>query len=208
MPVPSRAQGCKDEFGEPVAGGGGGQGAGCAECVYAVVGEFLRPDIGADACGGGRVFDEVLEEVSKLLFGFSYVFGLVGEGGEFEGAATRGAWTAMGVVGWYVLVPMALGSWVTGLVMSPGSRWGLFRHYWVVFSFVLTTLATVILIAHMPDVSSVADAVATANPGDLDQYGGDLFHSVLALVLLLLIQVLNLYKPTGMDPVRVAQSPT
>ncbi len=85
----------------------------------------------------------------------------------------------------------------TGLVMSLGSRWGLFRHYWVVFSFVLTTLATVILIAHMPDVSSVADAVATANPDDLDQYGGDLFHAVLALVLLLLIQVLNLYKPTG-----------
>ena len=112
----------------------------------------------------------------------------------------RGAWAGMEIVGWYVLVPMALGSWLTGLVMSLASRWGLFRHYWVVFSFVLTTLATVTLVVHMPDVSSVTDAVATANPGDLDQYGGDLFHAVLALVLLLVIQVLNLYKPTGMTP--------
>ena len=124
--------------------------------------------------------------------------GVAATNGDAE--TTRSAWTAMEIVGWYVLVPMALGSWATGLVMSLGSRWGLFRHYWVVFSFVLTTLATVVLIAHMPDVSSVADAVATANPSDLDQYGGDLFHAVLALVLLLLIQVLNLYKPTGMTP--------
>lgn len=124
--------------------------------------------------------------------------GVAATNGDAE--TTRSAWTAMEIVGWYVLVPMALGSWVTGLVMSLGSRWGLFRHYWVVFSFVLTTLATVVLIAHMPDVSSVADAVATAKPSDLDQYGGDLFHAVLALVLLLLIQVLNLYKPNGMTP--------
>lgn len=110
----------------------------------------------------------------------------------------RSAWPAMEIIGWYVLVPMAIGSWLTGLIMSLGSRWGLFRHYWVLFAFVLTTLATVILIAHMPDVSSVADAVQTADVNDLDQYGGDLFHAVLALVLLLVIQVLNLYKPTGM----------
>jgi hypothetical protein len=112
----------------------------------------------------------------------------------------RSAWPGMAIIGWYVLVPMALGSWATGLVMALGSRWGLFRHYWVVFSFVLTTVATVTLIAHMPDVSSVADDVRSARPDDLDQYGGDLFHAVLALVLLLAIQVLNLYKPTGVTP--------
>jgi uncharacterized membrane protein required for colicin V production len=58
----------------------------------------------------------------------------------------------------------------------------------------------------MPAVSSVADAVQTAGANDLDQYGGDLFHAVLALVLLLLIQVLNLYKPPGMTPLWVAQA--
>jgi len=115
-------------------------------------------------------------------------------------ATVRSAWVAMELIGWYVLVPLALGSWLTGLVMSLGTRWGLFRYYWVLFAFVLTTLATTVLLMHMPDVSSVADAVQIADPGDLDRYGGDLFHAVLALVLLLLIQVLNLYKPPGMTP--------
>ena len=110
----------------------------------------------------------------------------------------RAAWTAMEIIGWYVLVPLALGSWATGVVMSLGTRWGLFRYYWVLFAFVLTTVATVVLILHMPDVSSVANAVRTADPAELDQYGGDLFHAVLALILLLVIQVLNLYKPPGM----------
>ena len=89
--------------------------------------------------------------------------------------------------------------WAPGL---PGwsCRWGLFRYYWVLFAFVLTTLATVILIPHMPDVSAVAAAVQWANPEDLDRYVGDLFHALLALALLLVIQVLNLYEPPGMTP--------
>lgn len=115
-----------------------------------------------------------------------------------DSGTVRAAWTAMEIVGWYVLVPLALGSWGTGLVMALGSRWGLFRHYWVLFSFVLTTIATVILVLHMPDVSAIADAVQTANDSDLGGYGGDLFHAVLGLVVLVVIQVLNVYKPPGM----------
>ena len=89
----------------------------------------------------------------------------------------RAAWTAMEIIGWSVLVPLAIGSWATGVVMSLGTRWGLFRYYWVLFAFVLTTLASVILIVHMPDVSAVAAAVRAADPGELSQYGGDLFHA-------------------------------
>lgn len=112
----------------------------------------------------------------------------------------RASWTAMEIIGWYVLVPLSIGCWLTGLVMALGSRWGLLRHYWVLFSFVLTTLAVVVLIMHMPDVSSVADVVKGSSAEDLRQYGGDLFHAVLALMLLLAIQVLNLYKPAGVTP--------
>ena len=107
-------------------------------------------------------------------------------------------WLAMETVGWFVLVPMALGSWATGLLMSLGTRWGLFRHYWVLFAFVLTTLATAILIVHMPDVSSIQRAVASSATEDLAQYGGDLFHATMGLLLLLVIQVLNIYKPPGL----------
>lgn len=110
----------------------------------------------------------------------------------------RGAWIAMELTGWYVIVPLALASLLTGLVMALGSKWGLFRYYWVLFAFVLTIFATVVLLLHMPTVSSQADVARTASGATLDGLGGDLFHPGFGLVVLLGIQVLNIYKPPGM----------
>ena len=112
----------------------------------------------------------------------------------------RSAWTAMELTGWYVIVPLALASLATGLVMALGTNWGLFRHYWVVFSLVLTLFAVVVLLLHMPSVSSLADVAQEAEGHDLARLGGDLFHSGLGLVVLLVILVLNVYKPRGMTP--------
>ena len=110
----------------------------------------------------------------------------------------RAAWTAMELIGWFAIVPLALVSLLTGLVMSLGTNWGLFQHYWTLISFVLTTLATIVLLLHMPDVSLLVDAVQEADGTRLDEFGGDLFHSGLGLVVLLVIQVLNVYKPRGL----------
>jgi hypothetical protein len=115
-----------------------------------------------------------------------------------DAQTVRGAWIAMELTGWYVIVPLALGSMLTGLVMALGTKWGLFRYYWVLFAFVLTTLATVVLLLHMPTVSSQVQVVRDAKGTSLDELGGDLFHSVLGLVVLLVIQVVNVYKPPGM----------
>ncbi len=110
----------------------------------------------------------------------------------------RAAWTAMELTGWYVIVPLALASLSTGLVMALGTKWGLFRHYWVLISFGLTVFATVVLLLHMPTVSSTADAAQHAEGASLEALGGDLLHPAIGLVVLLVIQVLNLYKPAGM----------
>jgi hypothetical protein len=115
-----------------------------------------------------------------------------------DARTVRAAWIAMELTGWYVIVPLALASLLTGLVMALGTKWGLFRHYWVLFSFVLTILATVVLILHMPDVSVLADAAQEAEGASLDGLGGDLLHPGLGLVVLLVIQILNVYKPRGM----------
>jgi hypothetical protein len=112
----------------------------------------------------------------------------------------RGAWIAMELTGWNAIVPLALTSMVTGVVMALGTRWGLFRHYWVVFSLLLTIVATVVLLLHMPTVSSMADVAREADGATLQALGGDLFHPSLGLVVLLVIQVLNVYKPQGMTP--------
>ncbi len=110
----------------------------------------------------------------------------------------RAAWIAMELTGWYVIVPLAVASLLTGLVMALGTRSGLFRHYWVLFSLVLTAVATAVLLLHMPTVSSMADVAREAEGARLHDLGGDLAHPAIGLVVLLVIQVLNVYKPRGM----------
>lgn len=104
----------------------------------------------------------------------------------------------MELTGWFVIVPLALGSLLTGRVLALGTRWGLFRYYWAMAGFLLTTGATVVLVLHMPTVSAQADRARTASGEALFALGGDLFHAGLGLLVLLAIQVLNVYQPPGM----------
>lgn len=117
-----------------------------------------------------------------------------------EPSTIRAAWTAMEIVGWFVIVPLAVSSLLTGLLMALGTKWGLFRHYWVLFSFVLTSIATAILLLHMPTVTASADVARDADAETLEALGGDLLHPAIGLIVLLVVQVLNLYKPEGLTP--------
>ena len=112
----------------------------------------------------------------------------------------RTAWIAMELIGWWVIVPLALASLASGLVISLGTSWGLFRHYWVLISLGLTALATGVLIVHMPSVSTTARIAREGEGGQLTQVGGDLPHAVGGLVVLLVITALNVYKPQGLTP--------
>ncbi len=112
----------------------------------------------------------------------------------------RAAWIGMDLTGWWVIVPLAITALLTGFVMSLGTHWGLFRHYWVLFSLALTTLCTVVLVLHMPTVSAVAKLAQTLEGADLRALGGDLFHPAVGLLVLLAITVLNVYKPAGLTP--------
>ena len=58
----------------------------------------------------------------------------------------------------------------------------------------LSVLAAVVLLLHMPTVSVLA---AVARVGRL---GGDLVHAGGGLLALLVITVLNVYKPQGLTP--------
>jgi hypothetical protein len=112
----------------------------------------------------------------------------------------RAAWTAMDLTGWWVIVPLAIAALLTGLVMSLGTRWGLFRHYWVLISLGLTLVCTLVLLVHMPTVNTMAAFAQTADDAELRALGGDLVHPGIGLLLLLLITGLNVYKPSGLTP--------
>lgn len=114
----------------------------------------------------------------------------------------RAAYLAMELIAWYVIVPLALATLLTGLVMSLGTRWGLFRHYWVLISFLLTVFAVVVLLVETQTISQLATVAAdpTTSSGDLRELPGTLLHSGLGLLVLLVILVLNVYKPRGLTP--------
>jgi hypothetical protein len=113
----------------------------------------------------------------------------------------RGAYVAMKAITWAVIVPLCVASFLTGLIESLATPWGLFRHYWVLAKLVLTMLATVVLIVHTQPIGLLAHAASRA------AFNGDDFHSVrvqllvdaaAALFVLLVATVLAIYKPKGM----------
>ncbi len=116
-----------------------------------------------------------------------------------DAQTVRAARIAMEVIAWYVLVPLAFASLLTGIVMSLGTKWGLFRHYWVVISLVLTIFATIVLLTQLEHISAGA-AVETHNTDARGGLWGQLLHPGGGLLVLIVIQVLNVYKPRGLTP--------
>jgi hypothetical protein len=112
----------------------------------------------------------------------------------------RAAYLMMESIARYVIVPLAFAALLTGLVMSLGTSWGLFRHYWVLISFLLTLVATTVLLVETRVISSLAEMAAdpTTSTEDLRAMPSTLVHSVGGAVVLLVILVLNVYKPQGM----------
>jgi hypothetical protein len=127
------------------------------------------------------------------------IAGLASRDAQLVGAA----YLAMELTAWFVIVPLAFASLLTGLVVSLGTRWGLFRHYWVLLKLVLTSFATVLLLVHMRAISALA-AVARGtsfSAGDVGQRQvqvvGDAGAALLALIV---ATTLGVYKPGGMTP--------
>lgn len=113
----------------------------------------------------------------------------------------RSAWIAMGLVVTRAIVPLALASVVTGIAVALGTKWGLLRHWWVVASLVLTVLATAVLLVEAGVVTrSAAMAAASTDPGELRTLPPTLLHSFGGLIVLLVVQILNVYKPRGLTP--------
>lgn len=108
----------------------------------------------------------------------------------------RAAFMSMEVIGWYVIVSLAIGALLTGAVQSLTTPWGLFRHHWVLTKLILTSLATIILVKHMPTVSRVVDQVrSSTDPGMVRVHL--LVHAAAGLAVLVAITALSIFKPWG-----------
>lgn len=110
----------------------------------------------------------------------------------------RAAYLAMELTGWFVLAPLSLASLLTGLVQSLGTKWGLFRHYWILAKLLINVLATIILLMYIQTLSYLGD-LAADNTSSIDDLRNPspVIHSVAGLLLLLLATILSVYKPQG-----------
>ncbi len=108
----------------------------------------------------------------------------------------RAAYSAMAMIIWNAIVPLAIASVLIGVVNGLVTPWGVFRQWWVVVKLLLTLFATVILVSEAQTVSFLADtATSVADPRGLP---GSLPHSVGGLGMLLAITALAVIKPRGL----------
>ena len=112
----------------------------------------------------------------------------------------RASYVAMDLVTRWAIVPLAFASFVTGLAVSLGTKWGLFRHWWVILTLLLTVAATLVLLVQLPVIAGRAGIAAdpATTVVELQGLGNLLLHSVGGTVVLLIITVLNVYKPRGL----------
>lgn len=115
----------------------------------------------------------------------------------------RAVSVAMGIAAWFVILPLALASFVTGLVQALGTTWGLLRHYWIIFKLLLTTVATLVLLLKLGPISYLAEEAARASFSSTDLIGlrtSVMVHAGGGLLVLLTAATLAVYKPQGMTP--------
>ncbi|MER6300623.1 DUF2269 domain-containing protein [Kitasatospora sp. NPDC001539] len=116
----------------------------------------------------------------------------------------RAAYRAMGILGDTLVLPLSLLTFLSGVALSLGTSWGLFRYYWVGTKFWLTLAAMAAsvfaLTARLHDAVRVADAhptgpVTTADLGFV-RYNTVIVPAV-ALAVYLFNVILSVYKPWG-----------
>jgi hypothetical protein len=110
----------------------------------------------------------------------------------------RAVYIAMEPVTSWVIVPFAIASLVTGLLLSLGTRWGLLRHYWVIFKLLISGFSLPLLFLHTAVIHRVAAAAMVSGiaPADLRQDRVQLVvAAVVSLGALVGATLLSIYKP-------------
>ncbi|MEU2599605.1 DUF2269 domain-containing protein [Streptomyces hirsutus] len=111
-------------------------------------------------------------------------------------AAVEASVRAMKLFADRLMVPLALLTLTSGLVLSLGTPWGLARHLWVYTKFWLTlATTTATFFALRPGVNAAVTAVAGGSP--LPDAGDVLFGPVVSLSAYVFMTAISILKPWG-----------
>ncbi|WP_433066608.1 DUF2269 domain-containing protein [Dactylosporangium sp. CS-033363] len=130
----------------------------------------------------------------------SLALGIVGLAASDAGVV-RAVYLVLEPLGWATLVPLSVAGLVTGVVQALGTRWGLVRHWWVLFKLLMNLFATGILLLYMQTLAMLAGLARdpAVGAGEL-RTASPVVHAAAAVALLLVALVLSVYKPRGVTP--------
>ena len=121
-----------------------------------------------------------------------------------EREVARVAYQFMAVLDRAMFPPAALGTLLTGVILSVGTAWGLFQHYWIVVKLVLTVavvLTGVIFVGAWTQQAiamSSGSGAATATSPVIGAAPTLLIYAAVAHALMLgAATVISVYKPWG-----------
>ncbi|HEX2272820.1 MAG TPA: hypothetical protein VHG90_02990 [Acidimicrobiales bacterium] len=107
-----------------------------------------------------------------------------------------GYYAAMDTTVNHVMPAAALATFATGLVLALATRWGLFRHWWVITKFVLAIVTVVVGVAIIDP--AVRDTIETRARTGSTGFSPALLPAVVATPLMLLsATVIAIIKPWG-----------
>lgn len=116
----------------------------------------------------------------------------------------KAVFTASSTLATTIGPPVAIAAFASGVAISLGTKWGLWRHWWVVVSLVGTGIMTVLVVFSLgPMLTEVATAALAAPPGVpvLDAVGDRVASAIaapsVAVVALTVLTGLNVFKPRG-----------
>lgn len=110
------------------------------------------------------------------------------------------AYLGMDLIARFVILPLSFAPLVTGPILSLGTPWGLFRHYWILAKLLITILSTILLLIHMQPIShlshlAVDGTLSSTDPSLRIQMVAASGAAVVALFAAIMLAV---YKPRGM----------
>lgn len=121
-----------------------------------------------------------------------------------DGTEVRAAmFRSLGVIADVLLIPLSWGAFLTGLLLSLGTRWGLVKHTWVLTKFCLTTLAlaltTFSLVPGLKDLRDQVEATPAGHTFPLDSRDvvSLLVAGVVSTSIYTICVILSSFKPWG-----------
>lgn len=113
---------------------------------------------------------------------------------------SRSAYLAMDLSVYYVILPFCVASLLTGIAQALLTKWGLFKHYWIIVKLSLTIGATILLLLHLKPIGQLT-RIANETSFAYDPHIGLRIQVIAqagaALLGLLAATTISIYKPWG-----------